>query len=348
MAAYSGPPDAVDFSFSRVSGATLAARGIKLAARYLSHTPAKNLSASEAQDLLSHGVAVLLNWESSTGRVLFGADAGTPDGRDACALADQIGAPHGSVIYYSADEDVPSNDYGQVYDYLVAARSATSGRFGVGIYGKYDLIEYLNARGFTHDWQTYAWSGGKLSAATDLYQYLNGQSMAGASVDYDHIIHAAELGAWWPAGHAPAGSGTPLEEVSMSAADVAALSAKIDDLATLLLYGDGPDVPDSKNTHADNIRRTRKDIGVLAAVLGLITNGDGPDVDVSVDTHGNSLKAIRAAQRVADAKLTAAPATITAAVVAAVPGSNPDVVIAAVREAIAALSITGTITGKVA
>lgn len=115
-----------------------------------------------------------------------------------------------------------------------------------------------------------------------------------------------------------------------------------------LLYGDGPDVPDSKNTHADNIRRTRKDIGVLAAVLSLITNGDGPDVDVSVDTHGNSLKAIRAAQRVADAKLTAAPATITAAVVAAVPGSNPDVVIAAVREAIAALSITGTITGKVA
>lgn len=196
MAGYSGAPDAVDFSFDRVSGANLASHGIKLAARYLSHTSGKNLTAAEAQDLRAHGVAILLNWESSSGRAVGGAANGTADGRDAAALAESIGAPHGCVIYYSVDQDVTSGQFPAVLAYLQAAQAATAGRYGVGFYGEYSLVEYLDSKGFTHEWQTYAWSGGQLSLHTDLYQYLNAQTMNGAAVDYDHIIHASELGAW--------------------------------------------------------------------------------------------------------------------------------------------------------
>jgi hypothetical protein len=62
----------------------------------------------------------------------------------------------------------------------------------------------------TSEWQTYAWSNGRLSAQADLYQYLNGQQMAGAQVDFDRIIHPDQLGAWWPNGVAPSGGGTPI------------------------------------------------------------------------------------------------------------------------------------------
>lgn len=203
MPAYTGAPDAVDFSFDRVSGATLAKAGIKLAARYLSHTPKKNLTADEATDLRSHGVGVLLNWESGAGRPLLGSAAGAADAADACLLAGQIGAPRGCTIYYSCDRDVNASQYDAIANYYTAAKHASAGRYRVGVYGEFEIVEELHRRGVVDgEWQTYAWSGGRLSIQSDLYQYLNSQRMAGAAVDYDHIIHAADLGAWWPAGSA--------------------------------------------------------------------------------------------------------------------------------------------------
>jgi hypothetical protein len=281
MAAYSGAPDAVDFSYSRISGATLASKGIKLACRYLSHTDGKNLHASEAQDLLSHGVGILLNWESSANRALGGSGSGTPDGRDAASLAESVGAPHGKVIYYSVDENVSPDQYYLVEQYLIAAREATSGRYGVGVYAKYGLIQYLNSRGFTHNWQTYAWSGGLLSTATDLYQYLNGQTLAGGSVDYDHIIHAAELGAWWPEGHDPSGGGSPLavEDITLDAETKTYLDAKFSDIHdsfVLVLHGDAGHVDSLDNILAVGQGLTN----TLNAVAGNVANARAEQIGV--------------------------------------------------------------------
>jgi hypothetical protein len=46
-------------------------------------------------------------------------------------------------------------------------------------------------------WQTYAWSGGKVSAHTHFLQYLNGQTVAGASVDLNQS-RQFDFGAWEP------------------------------------------------------------------------------------------------------------------------------------------------------
>jgi hypothetical protein len=63
-------------------------------------------------------------------------------------------------------------------------------------------VHYLAAQQITDaEWQTYAWSGGRLDPAADLYQWHNGQKFGGAAVDFDRIIHARALGAWWPASH---------------------------------------------------------------------------------------------------------------------------------------------------
>ena len=194
-------PDAADYSFSRPNIAELAQAGIKLVARYLSHTDAKNLTASEAQALHAAGIGILLNWESVEGRPLGGAATGTADGRDAATLAEQIGAPHGLTIYYSCDTDTSASQWPIIADYYDAARKATEGRYAVGVYGEADLIDYLHKRGVvTGEWQTYAWSNGRVSANADLFQYLNNQSIGGGAVDFDRIIHPDLLGAWWPEG----------------------------------------------------------------------------------------------------------------------------------------------------
>lgn len=206
-------PDSVDYSFSRpTSPAALYTLGIRLVARYLSNPPnTKNLSALEAQGLLAAGIGILLNWESEAGRPLLGGEAGSADGLVAAAVAESCGAPHGLTIYYSCDRDVDVTNASQmvtVTAYYLAAKVATAGRYRVGVYGEADLIDYLvNAGAVDGEWQTYAWSNGRLSANADLYQYLNTQTLAGAAVDFDRIIHPELLGAWWPDGLTLAGSG---------------------------------------------------------------------------------------------------------------------------------------------
>ncbi len=193
--------DGVDYSFSRANVAQLRAAGILVVERYLSHTPAKNLTVGEAAELHGAGIGILLGWESSAGRALEGAVAGSEDGRDAASQAQGLGAPLGLSIYFAVDEQAPRSHWDAVVLYLRAAGAAMSGRYKVGVYADADLIDYLHGQGVvTSEWQTYAWSNGRLSQFADFYQYLNGQTLAGASVDFDEIVHAGNLGAWWPNG----------------------------------------------------------------------------------------------------------------------------------------------------
>jgi len=60
------------------------------------------------------------------------------------------------------------------------------------------------------------------------WAFKNGQKMAGASVDFDKIIHADQLGALWPSGHAPSGGGSPQEEIVLDAELKAYLDARFD------------------------------------------------------------------------------------------------------------------------
>ena len=110
------------------------------------------------------------------------------------------------TIYFSVDFDALDMHYSVIDNYFRGVHTALAGRYQVGVYGHADLIDHLHANGLAAGfWQTYAWSGGRLSANADLYQYKNGQTLAGGSVDFDKIYHPAELGAWWPAGHDPSG-----------------------------------------------------------------------------------------------------------------------------------------------
>jgi len=46
-------------------------------------------------------------------------------------------------------------------------------------------------------WQTYAWSGGKVSGKAHIYQYHNGVPFDGADCDLNRSLQS-EIGAWKP------------------------------------------------------------------------------------------------------------------------------------------------------
>lgn len=202
--------NAVD-SYAAPDPALLAQNGIQLASRYLSHTPAKDLTAAEAAALHAAGVGVLLNWESDSGRAILGAAAGAQDGADAAAMAESLGAPHGLTIFLSCDTDVGTAQLPAVLAYYQAAGQAMAGRYGCGAYGEAMVVNFLTANGaICSGWQTLAWSEGDLSPAADMYQFAIDQTLAGMSVDFNQLINPGHLGAWWPAGHDLEGSGNSL------------------------------------------------------------------------------------------------------------------------------------------
>lgn len=305
-----GVTDALDQSWGRVDPAAAKAAGIKVIVGYLSYDPSKNWTAAQIRAYHAHGIGVLLNWESLPGRPLEGAAAGQADAAEAVAqaraLVAQVGAPSGRIaIVFSCDRDVSATQWPAIDAYYRATKQVVNAAgFANGVYGEVSLIDHLHDAGLTEvEWQTLAWSYGNISDQADLYQQSINNTLAGTSVDFDQIRHAATLGAWWPPGSAESslGGGVPLQPPSvpvpgddMSAADVAAINAHLDSklqgLATLLLYGDGKDATDATNTHPDNLRRTRAEIGDLRTALSLLAVGDGRNMSRGSDTHPFNVK----------------------------------------------------------
>lgn len=284
-------PDSVDYSFGRpTSPATLAAQGIKLVMRYLSPPPnGKNLTAPEAQALLGAGLAILLGWETNSTRALAGRVGGRMDGKGASDLAQSLGAPHGLTIYYAVDFDTNPGEYPVIADYFRGV--GEDKRYQVGIYGEADVIEAMHKLGVvTSEWQTYAWSHGRLSPEADLYQYLNGQNMAGVTVDFDRIIHVDKLGAWWPSGLVPASGGsTQLQSggfmSGLTDARQADLAAKID----LLVYG-------MNNSILPTLAGLRPRLDAIAAKVNAPVAGGGVDeAALAADIAANLKAALPAA-----------------------------------------------------
>lgn len=199
---------AIDESWGRVSPKVAKANGIKVVYGYLSNDRSKNLTSAEIKAYHKYGIGVWLGWESLTNRPLSGAGAGKQDAHSAKL---QLFAHYKNVGYrpsnkvsipFSCDFDISSRQLPTALKYYQAAQHELGDNIYAGAYGEYDLIQYLYKHGFHYGlFQAYAWSYGKKSPHADLYQYQNGMTLGGASVDFDELINAAQLGAWWPPDH---------------------------------------------------------------------------------------------------------------------------------------------------
>lgn len=234
-------PTGLDQSWGYANPQVAADGGIQVVSMYLSRDATKNVTANKVKAYhkatsasVPHGIGIMLNWEGQAGAPLLGANQGKLDATDA---AQQIRSLIAGVGYspksqlgavFSCDRDTNSSDYPKTDAYYSATQAIMhAAHFLNGVYGEFDLVNHLVGKKLVEIiWQAYAWSGGQLSPSAGFYQYLNGQHLGGASVDFDQVIHPLKLGVWWPPNH-PYNIAPAAPEDDMSAADVAAVKTEI-------------------------------------------------------------------------------------------------------------------------
>ena len=196
---------------ARISAAQaklLKQNGVSFVGRYL--VPAgmgKDLTADEIAGLRNADLAILLCWEIGAGDIKGGAARGAMDGIRAKALAKGFGVPECTTIFFACDYCPVQADYPAIEAYLRAAQAACA-PYVAGLYGCAKIVDYIAEQGACEKfWQCVAWSEGKVSAHTNVYQYQwSGgpeskamQAKIGVPVDMNRSEDLQKAGLWMPA-----------------------------------------------------------------------------------------------------------------------------------------------------
>ncbi|MGH3673654.1 MAG: glycoside hydrolase domain-containing protein [Pseudonocardiaceae bacterium] len=182
----------LDYAGGRPGGAAIAAAGYGFVCRYLSDggpgLPGKLLTAAEYADLMAHGVAVVVNWETTADRMKGGRAAGVADADRAGMQTLGVGHPQDRPIYFSADWDATPADQAAIDEYLRGAASVI-GPTRVGVYGSYYVCKRcLDGRTAAWAWQTGAWSGGQRESRAHIYQRIGFASVGGVQCDVNEAL----------------------------------------------------------------------------------------------------------------------------------------------------------------
>jgi hypothetical protein len=171
--------------------------GKTFAMRYLSETPAKNLSRGEAEKLAKAGVDVGVVWETAATRALSGRTGGEQDARTAEGQAKACGMPPGRPIYFAVDFDPSPAQLPAIREYFEGAASVL-GKEHTGVYGGFAAVkDCLDSGVVGFGWQTAAWSGPNVDPRAQLYQHAQQATIDGVQVDLDDAMHA-DYGGWKP------------------------------------------------------------------------------------------------------------------------------------------------------
>jgi hypothetical protein len=175
-------------------------QGILVFGRYLADDDSwKRLSYQEAQAITDAGGWIVSGFERWPERAAEGAEAGRVDGMLALQYAQEVGQPEGTTIYPAVDFDENPSHYDAVEAYLRAFDAEITG-YECGVYGEEEVCRVMRERGVvTKVWQTYAWSGGKKVDNPNFFQYDNGptgngQTVNGINVDLD--VSNGNAGGW--------------------------------------------------------------------------------------------------------------------------------------------------------
>jgi LysM repeat protein len=188
-------PEMIDCA-SKLNSST--ARGLKRAGvnyvgRYLPTSAWKGLTGGEVKAIKNAGMKIVSIYETApVRRSYFSYARGVQDAQKAASLANGLGQPKGSAIYFTVDYDAGQGDIDEIRQYLKGIKSALKD-YKIGLYGSFSVIESL--QGYVdYLYQTYAWSGGRVSQYAAIHQYRNGQRLAGVGVDFNDV--RKECGSW--------------------------------------------------------------------------------------------------------------------------------------------------------
>lgn len=219
----------------------------------------KNLTPSEAQQMLAAGVPIALVYEEGAGWMLGGYQAGAAAARRALDDAQTCGVGV-RCVYFACDVDVTTDEQIRAVEDCLLGAISVLGRDRVGVYGEADVIDAcLSQRYATWGWQTRAWSGGRISPRAHLLQQIGYVYPGGVQADRSTVLEAD----WgqWPLG----------EELTMDAEVAArfdALERKLTDLinhdAGMVIFGDAAG---GDPGHTSNLRNVRGDLTAVKAGL---------------------------------------------------------------------------------
>lgn len=188
----------VDYSRDKPTPAELKAANISFACRYLAYLPnSKVIDAGELSALHKAGIGVVFNWEQAAGDMGAGATKGREHATEAAKQLSALKVPHTFPVYFSCDFDVTSTSQMNAVAAYLDAAGTVLGSTRVGVYGQYSVIEKMVGHHCKYGWQTYAWSGGKISAKAHLYQYHNNAHVGGNAVDLDKNLKD-DFGCYFP------------------------------------------------------------------------------------------------------------------------------------------------------
>lgn len=163
--------------------------GIQFVIRYIlpsSFDSWKTISKNELEVLRTEGFHVGFVFERSADRVKGGARAGVEDGKLAVQALKELGIQSGVVIYFAVDYDAPSSHFGTIESYLRSASAQLGSSYKAGVYGSFSVVEeMLNRKVVSHAWQTLAWSRGKKSSRTNIYQESIDKPFCGIKVNFN-------------------------------------------------------------------------------------------------------------------------------------------------------------------
>lgn len=169
----------LDYSSGRPRGSEVRRLGYGFVIRYCGQPGnPKNATRAEVDDMLAHGVAVALVFESTAARAGQGFAAGAADARAAVAHQAALGIPASRPIYYAVDFDA---DPAAVEPYFRGVNSVPGPD---SAYGSFRVVQRLRADGLTVDsWQTVAWSHGQVDPGRDVFQRLGQVVIDGVQCD---------------------------------------------------------------------------------------------------------------------------------------------------------------------
>lgn len=189
----------------------LAEAGVKTVIRYYNHAnsvklPTKCLSRGELEALFEAGLSVAVVFEQRGGADGnigdLDAEAGARDARRALALADELGQPPGSAIYFAVDSDYfRRSELDRIAPYFEKANRALSENYRAGVYGSGTVGRHLKNLGLVeHVWLSgsLGWSGtrGALAAGdwTIFQQTLEKRSDIGGFLYDGNVVNPGRAG----------------------------------------------------------------------------------------------------------------------------------------------------------
>lgn len=181
----------VSLSTSQINA--LLSNNVSCVLRYVAPQSWKRITPEEYKRIVATRMQVVLNWESSAN------DFSNPNTNwlafthEAVRQAELCGYPHGSVIYFSADENISSSAR-PTFERAVRTIMANLGPYQFGLYGPWDALEWAKALGAKYFWQCMSasyseWHNAHQWPGVHIWQR-HGTSIAGISCDTNDIIQA--------------------------------------------------------------------------------------------------------------------------------------------------------------